>query len=85
MEPERKEKDAVGKEKTKARRSGPSLLRKAEALGEVARVFSLAVYWEPTHNEYRKAVHVPEGWDIPDVNSLVSRNSASYTHHQLTL
>ena len=72
MEPEHssKEKAALGKEKTKARRSGPSLLRKTEALGIVARVFSCTAYWA-THNEYL-AVHVPEGWDIPDVNGLVS-------------
>ncbi len=64
--------DYTEKEKAKARKSGLSILRKVDELGSSARVLSLVLYWEPTHKEYRLGAHVPEGWEIPDVNALVS-------------
>jgi hypothetical protein len=61
-------------EKAKARKSGPSLLGKVEALGKDAHVFSFGVYWDPTHRCWRYSVYFPDGDDgeeLPDLNDLV--------------
>lgn len=63
--------DAQQKAKNKARRSGPSVLNKTKELGTIAQVFAATVYWDPTHLCYRVKAHVPEGENVPDVNSLV--------------
>ena len=41
-------------------------------MGMQARTFAITVYWEPTISDYRIAIHVPDGWLIPDVNKVVS-------------
>ncbi|KAI6777529.1 uncharacterized protein J7T54_000289, partial [Emericellopsis cladophorae] len=61
----------IEQQKAKARKSGPSLLRKTAYLGEKANTFSTTVYWEPTHKEYRVAAHVPTDWEIPNLNRLI--------------
>lgn len=58
-------------EKAKARKSGPSLLRKSEELADKANVFAAAIYWEPTHKCHRIAARLPEGETLPDLNKLV--------------
>lgn len=58
-------------EKAKARKSGPSILRKAEELAEVAHTFVAFIYWDPTHLCHRVAARLPEGETLPDINSLV--------------
>jgi hypothetical protein len=71
------------RQKAKARKSGPSFLEKSNLLGVKAHTFSAAVYWEPTHCEYRTAVYVPEGWSVPDLNGIVISQacSLSLAHH----
>ena len=59
------------KEKTKARKSGSSLLSKVTQLGLGASVFAAAVYWEPTHRCHRVAVYLPPDHEFPDVDGLV--------------
>ncbi|KAM3516636.1 hypothetical protein MY4038_010364, partial [Beauveria bassiana] len=59
-------------EKAKARKSGPSLLRKSEELADKANVFAAAIYWEPTHKCHRIAARLPEGETLPDLNRLVA-------------
>lgn len=63
------------RQKAKARKSGPSILKKTVELGVVADTLSVTVHWEPTHHEYRIAMHVPEGWPFPDFNGLVSAHT----------
>ncbi|KAM3526960.1 hypothetical protein MY4038_006576 [Beauveria bassiana] len=59
-------------EKAKARKSGPSLLRKSEELADRANVFAAAVYWDPTHKCLRVAARLPKGETLPDLNRLVA-------------
>jgi hypothetical protein len=68
-------------EKAKARKSGPSLLGKAKALGKDARVFSFWVYWDPTHHCWRYSVHVPDGEELLNLMST----QISQRWNQLTL
>ncbi|KZL84647.1 patatin-like serine hydrolase [Colletotrichum incanum] len=58
--------------KDKVRKSGDSAKGKAVQLGEVARVFSTVVYFNPTHGRLDGAIHVPEGQSIPDVNGFLA-------------
>lgn len=58
-------------EKAKARKSGPSVLRKTEELADGANVFAAMVYWDPTHKYHRIAARLPEGETLPDLNRLV--------------
>ncbi|GKT88533.1 patatin-like serine hydrolase [Colletotrichum tofieldiae] len=46
--------------KDKVRKSGDSAKGKAVQLGEVARVFSTVVYFNPTHGRLDGAIHVPK-------------------------
>jgi hypothetical protein len=62
----------TSKEKTKARKSGASLLSKATQLGLGANIFAASVYWEPTHHRHRVAVYLPPDHELPDVDGLVS-------------
>ena len=59
------------KEKSKARKSGPSWLNKGCQLGLKANVPMFAGYWEPTHHEWRVKVYRPRGWRPFDVNKVV--------------
>ncbi|KAI9148657.1 hypothetical protein HJFPF1_10698 [Paramyrothecium foliicola] len=59
------------KEKTKARKSGSSLLSKVTQLGLGANIFVAAVYWEPTHHCHRVAVYLPPDHEFPDVDGLI--------------
>ncbi|KAI9155828.1 hypothetical protein HJFPF1_08417 [Paramyrothecium foliicola] len=58
------------KEKTKARKSGSSLLSKVTQLGLGANVFAAAVYWEPTHRCHRVAVYLPLDYKFLDYKFL---------------
>ncbi|KAH6977790.1 hypothetical protein EDB82DRAFT_200639 [Fusarium venenatum] len=60
------------KQKAKARKSGPSVLRKTQLLGKKGNVLSLALYEEPTHHEYRIAAHIPKGKSIPNLNEILA-------------
>lgn len=73
-----KEKAEIGREKIKACKSDLSLLCKMDVLGTKAQIVPDTVYWEPTYKEYCVAVHVPDGWDILDVNGLVGVASTPY-------
>ncbi|KAJ2981970.1 hypothetical protein NQ176_g1692 [Zarea fungicola] len=59
-------------EKAKARKSGPSLMRKCIELADKANVFASFVYWDPTHKCHRVAAQMPEGETLPDLNRLVA-------------
>ncbi|KAI9155804.1 hypothetical protein HJFPF1_08393 [Paramyrothecium foliicola] len=61
----------TAKEKTKARKSGSSLLSKVTQLGLGANIFAAAVYWEPTHRCHRVAVYLPSDHEFPDVDGLI--------------
>ncbi|KAH8194412.1 hypothetical protein TruAng_011419 [Truncatella angustata] len=57
-------------ERTKTRRSGPSLKRKTIGLGETGKVFSAVVFYNPTHCEMEAAMYLPPGQPMPDLNQL---------------
>jgi hypothetical protein len=57
--------------KTKVRKSGPSLLSKAQQLGKLGNVFALCVYWDPTKCRYACAMHIPKNGRIPRMDSIV--------------
>ncbi|KAG9249718.1 uncharacterized protein F5Z01DRAFT_640939 [Emericellopsis atlantica] len=59
------------KEKSTARKSGPSWLNKGCQLGLKANVPMFAGYWEPTHHEWRVRVCRPRGWRPFNVNKVV--------------
>jgi hypothetical protein len=65
------------REKAKAAKCGPGCLSKTLSMGVRARTFALTVHWEPTISDYRIAIHVPEGWLVPDVNRMVAKSSAA--------
>lgn len=76
------------KAKTKARKSGPSFLRKASQLGVKANIPAFGGYWEPTHGLWRSIVHVPHGWggfDAKTVGTFSSRNIFKNTDQQFRL
>lgn len=58
--------------KAKARKSGPSLLKKSDFLGIKAETLSFAGYWEPTHLDLRATLHLPQGWSVPEAKRIVS-------------
>ncbi|KAE9571071.1 hypothetical protein CGMCC3_g12956 [Colletotrichum fructicola] len=58
--------------KDKVRKSGSSAQRKVIQLGEIGRVFSAVVYFNPTYGRLDGAVHLPEGQDIPDLNGFLA-------------
>lgn len=59
------------KERAKARKSGPSLLRETKELGELAHVFVATAYWDPTHLCHRVEAYLPDGETVPDGNGLL--------------
>ncbi|KAH6653519.1 hypothetical protein BKA67DRAFT_322978 [Truncatella angustata] len=61
-------------QKIKMSRSGPSLKRKAKALGEKANVLSVLMYHNAIDNRMEMEVHVPKDLKkLPDFNKLVQR------------
>lgn len=52
-------------EKAKARKSGPSLISKTEALGMKARVFAMHLFFDPTHKVLKGTAYVPPGETPP--------------------
>jgi hypothetical protein len=59
-------------QKIKISRSGPSLKRKAKALGEKANVLSVLMYHNAIDNRMEMEVHVPKDLKkLPDFNKLV--------------
>lgn len=61
------------KAKTKARKSGPSLLGKVSQLGAKANVPAFGGYWEPTHGVWKTRMHVPHAWENFGAEKLVGR------------
>ena len=47
------------------RADSASLQRKAVELGQKANVFAAVVYWNPTHQQFDAAVHIPRGQTLP--------------------
>ncbi|KAH6653496.1 hypothetical protein BKA67DRAFT_692649 [Truncatella angustata] len=61
-------------QRIKISRSGPSLKRKAKALGEKANVLSVLMYHNAIDNRMEIEVHVPKDLKkLPDFNKLVQR------------
>ncbi|CAJ2512697.1 Uu.00g008160.m01.CDS01 [Anthostomella pinea] len=58
------------KQKDKVWKRGTSLQKKTVELGEIANVLIALIYWNPTHNHFEKAVHVPKGQSLPDATEL---------------
>ena len=48
-------------QKDKVRKSGLSLQNKTQDLGRFCDVFSTLAYWNPTHERWETAMHVPRG------------------------
>lgn len=59
-------------EKAEVRKSGPSLLRKVEELGDRAHIFAMVAFWDPTYQCHRVAIRLPEGETVPNLNKLAS-------------
>ncbi|KAH6645709.1 hypothetical protein BKA67DRAFT_541873 [Truncatella angustata] len=61
------------KQKVKIRRSGDSVRRKVLILGKKCNIFSIVMYWNPTHRRMETAVHIPPGQKLPDLNKIALR------------
>lgn len=57
--------------KTKVRKSGPSIVRKVQQLGELGNVFAQCLYWDPTKCRLVFAMHIPKNGRIPRMDSIV--------------
>ncbi|KAK7937633.1 uncharacterized protein PG986_014501 [Apiospora aurea] len=66
------------RQKDKVRKSGLSLENKTLDLGRYCNVFSALAYWNPTHERWDTAMHVPRGQRVPDLNRIFRQSAACH-------